>query len=765
MPRLLSWMTFLLASVSLPFSSRIGGVQLVAGKSTPDGGEGLFTTSVTYCSEAKAVLVSEFDIAYWRANQSATFSISAASVESNLDISANIYANAYGLDVINITINLCSYLQGVLCPLPQINFTGYGTYPIAASYTKDIPSIAWTVPDLEAFARITLTNANTGEVAACLQATLSNGLSTKQPAVAWATGMFFLVYLLVALVFSTLKRASSPAMYRWFDVLFLFQAAAASGLVHVNYPSNYLNFTLNFAWALGLFRSDSIENAINRLRGRTGGKLSDQAFPAVDYINRKLSPYNDFLAMEDVVASESPVSYIKSYLAERPASNVTMRTLGLTSRAIIPTVSEQDTTSQLSTGVQVYLNSLGIATANGFDTIFLVYLIAIAVAIGAHLLFFGVVLLVDMLQRSDRKGTGWAGRLRTRYLTFCAGNALRLCLIFLFPVLIFGFYQFRIGRNDSWLSILLAVLCIIWTLVPLFVIFVLSIIRANRDHAEPLGANPLYTRYSWYNSAGFIYRAYRQKYHFWWFAPLILAMFTMACFIGFGQGNAWAQVIGLIVVEFIVFVSCIGFRPHKDKKGDWLGAFLSFCRLAAFGLLIAFIPSVGVKAITRTIIGFVIIVLFGIPTVLLFLGFFYNLGYGWLWRRNTGRMEDGLEVQTYPLTTSDDSSARQPAMVQIDGDVPPLGDKDLSKPSSQSSIVTPLDAYGVPMRNSKVPYANGGYNNGYAGGHNAFTDSGGYDIDGARAAWNPNAGSATYGYQYANPQVSNYQQRMDHTEI
>ncbi len=113
------------------------------------------TTSVTYCSEAKAVLVSEFDIAYWRANQvsgsgtsclggvriiyifiytyiqqSATFSISAASVESNLDISANIYANAYGLDVINITINLCSYLQGVLCPLPQINFTGESKFGV-----------------------------------------------------------------------------------------------------------------------------------------------------------------------------------------------------------------------------------------------------------------------------------------------------------------------------------------------------------------------------------------------------------------------------------------------------------------------------------------------------------------------------------------------------------------------------------------------------------------------------------------------------------
>jgi hypothetical protein len=27
------------------------------------------TSSVTYCSEAKAVLVNEFDIAYWRANE------------------------------------------------------------------------------------------------------------------------------------------------------------------------------------------------------------------------------------------------------------------------------------------------------------------------------------------------------------------------------------------------------------------------------------------------------------------------------------------------------------------------------------------------------------------------------------------------------------------------------------------------------------------------------------------------------------------------
>jgi hypothetical protein len=123
-----------------------------------------------------------------------------------------------------------------------------------------------------------------------------------------------------------------------------------------------------------------------------------------------------------------------------------------------------------------------------------------------------------------------------------------------------------------------------------------------------------------------IYRQFRPKYHFWWFAPLALASFVRACFIAFGQGNPWAQVIGLVVVEFLLLVTCIGFRPHKDKKGDWLGAFLAFARMCAFGLMIAFIPSMDIDPITRTIIGFVVIVMFGLPVVLLFFGLLFNLG-------------------------------------------------------------------------------------------------------------------------------------------
>jgi hypothetical protein len=56
--------------------------------------------------------------------QSATFAFSAASVESNLNLTANLYVNIYGIEAINQTFNLCDFVEGVLCPLPQVNFTG-----------------------------------------------------------------------------------------------------------------------------------------------------------------------------------------------------------------------------------------------------------------------------------------------------------------------------------------------------------------------------------------------------------------------------------------------------------------------------------------------------------------------------------------------------------------------------------------------------------------------------------------------------------------
>ncbi|WVR07678.1 hypothetical protein IAU60_004720 [Kwoniella sp. DSM 27419] len=636
-------------------------------------GNTLYTNTVSYCSEARAVIVDEFDIAYHRSNGSATFSFSLASVEPNLNVSINLYLNVYGIEAVNQTFNLCSYFSGVICPLPQVNFTGYGTYPIPTKYTSMIPGIAWSIPNLEGYARIQLIRDGSDEVAACLQATLSNGWSTKQTAVAWATGAFTLVALLVGLWHTAAVNSPSPAQYRWFDILFIFQAAAASGLLHLNYPLAYSAFTQNFHWALGLFESSHVQNSINKMRSKTGGHLTGDAYGQVQYINRKLSPYNVLASLNEVTANEAS---FRSFLADAsvPSTQVIKR-------AAIESGTTQDAVSDVASGLPVYTNTLLIPEANAYDTVFFFFLAFIAIAIAFHVLLFAVIFIAEKVGRGKRDAF-WATRLRRMWWDFCMGNALRLCLIGFFPIFIFAFWQFRLG--DSGLSIFFAVFGILLVLAPLAVVFILSAIKHRRSSSTAPGISPLYTSYRWFHSVGVLYRAYRQKFHFFWFLPLVLAMIARAGFIAFGPNNAWAQVIGNVVVEFLVLIALIACRPHKDRKGDWITTVLSIFRLIAFGLLIAFIPSIGVKPIPRAVIGFVIIVAFGLPVVLLFFGLFWNLGYGYLWRKHTYRIEDGLEVERF--VASDDDSSVQPAMTQVDPAVAGFASRDQASNSPAASL-------------------------------------------------------------------------------
>jgi len=307
---------------------------------------------------------------------------------------------------------------------------GYGTYPVPATYTSKIPAIGFTVPNLEAYARVELIRDGSGEVAACLQATLSNGHSTQQKAVAWATGMFTLVALLIGLIHTGLVNSPSPAQYRWFDILYLFQTAAVTGLLHLNYPLVYSNFTQNFAWAIGILYSSKMQSTINKMRAKTGGHLTGQAYSDVQYINRKLSPYNDFININSFASQAEFGSYL-SELSSGTARDVSMvgRTLG--SRGMISSTIDQNMTSKLSTGLPEYSNILNIPEANAYSTVFFWFLAFIAIAIAYHVFLFIVVWIAD--RAAARERSVWGSRLRRMWWDMCMGNALYLVSSFIFP--------------------------------------------------------------------------------------------------------------------------------------------------------------------------------------------------------------------------------------------------------------------------------------------------------------------------------------------
>ena len=291
-------------------------------------------------------------------------------------MSANFFVNVYGMHPFNLTVDLCTLAHGALCPLPMYNFVGEDSIPLSRylDISSYIPPIAYKIPDLEAFVQLTLIEIGTGDVKACVQATLSNGWTTNEPGVEWATGALVFLAFISALWQSRKPDAISP--YRLIDIIYLFQAIAASGLLDLNYPIVYRSFTFNFRWALGFFLSPSVQTAINDMRNRTGGHLDDATGNALALTNRKSSPYNALDNLPTLRITPFAEGSIFSRSGDAP------EVAHLNDTSVLAAVDVQTVTSAntIKQGIPIWLTTIGIPEQNAFMNVFLVTLILFGIA-------------------------------------------------------------------------------------------------------------------------------------------------------------------------------------------------------------------------------------------------------------------------------------------------------------------------------------------------------------------------------------------------
>lgn len=585
--------------------------------------DSLFTSSVTYCSPPETLLIQQFDIAYFAKNQSIWFNISAASVDPNVNVTANVMLNVYGMHPVNFTIDLCSLFSGALCPLPMYNFTGSDSIPLPSSLgvSGKIPSIAFQIPDLEAYAQLSLTEVNTGVLKACVQATLSNGWSAHQVAVEWATGALALLALLSAICYSFTPDSLAP--FRLFDLLYLYQWTASTALLDLNYSSVYRAFTTNFAWAMGLFSASAtspLQMSINNMRHLTGGNMADATGDsAVALVNRKLSPYNAIasstllsssnqyasIGIENLWASSNMTS--ANYVSDISIASVQ----GLSAAGDVQLVTPSST-NILQAGVPIYVNSVGIATANSFMTVFLVVLMITAILLAV--LFIGYCVLAAISRYGQRK----EGYIADRYPSFARAWLLRICLIVFTPVTIFALYQWTL--KDSWLSIFLSV--ILFLAVIGYILYSIVLVHRLALRSTP---SELWTRPGFLASHGPLYAIYRSE-RFYATTPLILAIFVKALFIAFSQANGIVQVVAILVVECMVLASLLVLRPHKSRGADVLATYLAITRVLCTGLMMAFLESLNLGAIARVVIGIVIAVIISVAVIVMFINTLVNMG-------------------------------------------------------------------------------------------------------------------------------------------
>ncbi|KAM0789256.1 hypothetical protein ACM66B_000099 [Microbotryomycetes sp. NB124-2] len=601
-----------------------------------------FARSVAYCSQARAIEVEKFLFSYNADRQTISFDVDAGQVDPNLRASLQVELTAYGINAINTTINLCETLLGVLCPLPVYNFVASATLPLPSIVTQDIdiPGIGFIVPDLEATTTVRLLRVEDNSEAVCLTVNLSNGKTVRLTGVSWALAGITIGAVALGLLrglVALLKRDSvglerGRQKERVLEIMSWMQFCASSGLLSLKYPLLYQSWTANFAWALMLEpRISPIQNEINDMRNRTGGNLTQLAGTIVGGTEAQTRTVLSGLNVVSPPASQLARNVATNLLvnladARRHATGLIKRQMTpITTEAArevpVPEVQETDIVNRVPTGIARYAVSLNISPFNAFATVFFNFLLLMCVFLAIALVVVGPVWILSRRTRQrrdekqvDEKQSRLAmmdepsvGRLVSNVLR---ANALRLLLIAWYPLLIFIFYQWRVGTSDAWAPIVLSVFTFLFTAGALVVLAAMTLVHLHKRRRQHSDLRP--------GPNAPLTNAFKQS-RWWFYLPTLLATFVRAAFISFAQRHGWVESVALVVIEVLVLVSMCIFTPFSDKSSNGMQIIIQILRCIICAALISFNQSIGLNEIVRTAVGAVIAVVEAVVVVFLFI--------------------------------------------------------------------------------------------------------------------------------------------------
>ncbi|TKY86514.1 hypothetical protein EX895_004663 [Sporisorium graminicola] len=625
------------------------------------GTEMLYTSSAVYCSPPEAILISALDLKFYRENRTLEFDISAASVQDDLRVSVNVNVNAYGLGLFSLAIDLCDTVPA-LCPLPNYQFAGAGVFAVPEQFVQKIPSIAFQVPNLEAVVTVELTDPN-NTVVGCVQATLSNGKTTYQPAAKWAVVGVFLLAFGSSLLHTSLASSLGAAQWRIVDVFTTIQHIPMSALLSLNYPQVFLEFARNFAWSIGLINIHAVQRSILSTREKTGG-AQDGTFGALLQAEsgKQFNPFTSagvasgassaytstrpfsFLSLpanagQQANASSNsssssayaaysrlvePVSFHVSNLGKRQVYAPYTGPGGQIAQNVgsdyLPVISS-NTPPPIGLGYFAELNNISPKSAFLTVLVSLAMLFAILIAVCIVVYVFAGVLRIITLRRSGRVAA-WSSRLTGRPFLgmFCRPLFGRFIMATFQLYLVFAFWQWL--RGDSWVPDFLAAILLVVYLAGVALIYAPVFFASRRIGKEELfyGSTPPANAGPVARKWGAIAHPFRPRF-FWFGLVFLLVYFVRACFISFAQGygHGLRQSIGLAVTDLLFFLVLCICRPGRDKTSDFVMIFLLVFRVASWGICIALTPLANIETIPRVVLGFALIVVTGVPIVFLFL--------------------------------------------------------------------------------------------------------------------------------------------------
>ncbi|KAF2204929.1 TRP-domain-containing protein [Delitschia confertaspora ATCC 74209] len=565
------------------------------------GADVLKTNGFISCQPDSDIQVKKLDIQFDRNTKKIVFDV-AGSSQKEQKVMATLIVNAYGKEVYKNEFNPCEEGSKVdqLCPVPKGDFAAKGDQTIPDSFISMIPSIAFTIPDLDGEATMQLKAIDDNRQLACITSTVNNGKSFNVPSVSYVAagiaGAALAVSGLSALAGA--GQAGAPTSSPTFiDVMSWFQSMAMNGMMSVQYPSVYQSFAKNFAFSGGLIPWDGMQRTIDNFRARTGGNLTENS---VEYLKNATLVHMTPSSVSSNITKRGLDTYLLFAREVETSINGTAANSTADDNKIMHVVK----------GVQGYVEELTIPDGNTFMTVLLIFAIIIA-AITVAILLFKVILETWALFGSfPNRLTNF----RKRYWWILAKTITNLILLVYGIWVLYCVYQFKNG--DSWAAKLLAgiTLGMFTALLAFFTWKIYSI--ANRYKKLEGNSSALYDDKEVWRKYSHFYENYKKSY--WWvFVPAIVYMFAKGCVIAGADGHGLAQTAGQLIIESLMLVLLLWTRPFSLKSGIWINIGIQVVRVLSVVCILVFVEELGVAQTTKTVTGLVLVVMQAVLTGLL----------------------------------------------------------------------------------------------------------------------------------------------------
>ncbi|TLS29092.1 hypothetical protein PpBr36_01652 [Pyricularia pennisetigena] len=526
----------------------------------------LKSTSLYPCADNSGFSASLFTVQFTPENNSVLVEAAfVSSIEGKVIFDAQV--SAYGYTFLSQKLDPCdkdSPLKG-LCPMtagkiPMPRFT----LDVPPAATKQIPSIAFNFPDLDAKVKILISyaeGANKGKQVACVQAEFVNGKTVDLLGVKWATAIVAGLALLASAVINGLghSNAASHVAANALSLFGYFQAQAMVGMTGVPLPPIVRAWTQNFQWTMGIIRVGFMQDIATWYQRATGGTPAT-LFDEVQVVSVQIMKRS--LHAVPQIADRAHGLYTRS-MAMMPravtttAGQISETAAHLMKRANIKT----ETGSFLVFGIQRAAFKAGIETTNLFLTglmFFCVFVIIVAI---------GVVIFKGFCELAARRN--WTKpdtflEFRQTWLTVLKGILFRVTLIGLPQMTILCLWEFT--QVDSPALVVLAVFFLIGMIATLgWAAF--KVIRIAR-RSVAMHRNPAYILFSdpqALNKWGFLYVQFRASAYYF-IVPFLVYIIIKSMFVAFAQNNGTAQAIGFILIEAAALITASVLRPWMDKS-------------------------------------------------------------------------------------------------------------------------------------------------------------------------------------------------------